>query len=225
MPDRKIVFDEPDLWARNGGEMKFRLTYDGPLPSTQGAPRGQQPDPRGPAKHRMRQSFHAQLKRLWAINPNLADPRAFAGAIRSTNAPASPRPAALAEQFAYFGWNFVPLVTGSLDVTCGLDVLLLRPTPENKNSWFGDVDNRLKTLIDALQLPSANERYVDHRPEEDETPFFSLLENDKMLSRVAVETDEMLQSVGTLLNEGDVRLIITVEIRPLHVNMANLTFA
>lgn len=205
--------------------MKFRLTYQGPLPSTQGAPRGQQSDPRGPAKHKMRQSFHVQLKRLWAINPNLTDPRALAGAIRSVGSPMSPTPAKLAEEFDRVGWNFVPLVTRSLGVSCNLDILLLRPTPKHQNSWFGDIDNRLKTLIDALQLPSANERYADLTPNDDERPFYTLLEDDKMLSRVSVETDEMLQAIGTTLNEADVRLLITVEIRPHHVSPSNLAFA
>jgi hypothetical protein len=204
--------------------MRFRLTYEGALPSTQGNPRGAQNDPRAPAKHKLRQVFHRQLKRLWEVNPNLVEPRAYERVV-VYDAPKPPTPENLAREHAHYGWNFVPLVTESLGVGCALDVLLLRPTPRHKDSWFGDIDNRLKTLIDALQIPSANELYVNHPPESGEDPFYCLIENDKMLTRVSAETDEMLQPVELKNDEPNVRLVISVEVRPLYINMRNLPFA
>jgi hypothetical protein len=218
---RQVLWDDPDLWPFEGSKMRFRLTYEGPLPSTQGAARDGQPDPRAPTKHAMRQRFHSQLRRLWSVTANLADPAPYRDILLSGGS-LPPKPEALAAIHAQYGWNFVPLVTTALGVNCALDILLLRPTPRHPEGWFGDIDNRLKTLVDALQIPSANEQYVGHNPTVEERPFYCLLENDKLLTRVAVETDEMLEPVKT---EGDVRLIITVEVRPLYVTVANLPFA
>ena len=39
-----------------------------------------------------------------------------------------------------------------------------------------DIDNRLKTLFDALKVPSSRELLSDAEPVDDETPFFCLLQ-------------------------------------------------
>jgi hypothetical protein len=59
----------------------------------------------------------------------------------------------LAGQFARNGYNFVPLVTERLLLLCRLDVLFLRPDPPGSLIKSGDIDNRLKTLFDALRMP------------------------------------------------------------------------
>lgn len=123
-----------------------------------------------------------------------------------------------------FGWNFVPLVTEQSGLTCALDVLMLRPTPKAKASWFGDIDNRLKTLIDALQVPTPNENYGNVSQDATEKPFYCLLEDDKLLTRLTLETDEMLEPVNSTIVDSEVRLIITIEVRPFIVSMDNLHF-
>ena len=60
----------------------------------------------------------------------------------------------IAKRHSHYGFNFVPLVTKELDLICSLDILLLRPRVTIDSAWTGDVDNRLKTLIDALQSRS-----------------------------------------------------------------------
>ncbi len=174
-------------------------------------------------KHKIRQRFHRQLKRLWGTNQNLIKSGPYEQSILSAEARPPQTIESLSHKFNMFGWNFVPLVSAEISVTCGLDVLLLRPTPRSRDSWFGDIDNRLKTLVDALGVPSPNEKYIDHAPEDAEKPFFCLFENDKLLTRLALETDEMLD-LGNGLKEFDVRLIITVEIRPLVVSFDNMHF-
>ena len=66
---------------------------------------------------------------------------------------------------------------------------------------------------------------MDLAPEDGERPFFCLLEDDKLITRVAVETDQMLEPVGAKFNAGDVRLVINVELRPYFVNIGNSHFA
>jgi hypothetical protein len=64
----------------------------------------------------------------------------------------------------------------------------------------GDIDGQVKTLFDALKIP-AQAQGVDTVPLEDETPFFCLLEDDRLISDVRVTTDELL----LLPNEKEVK--------------------
>jgi hypothetical protein len=53
-----------------------------------------------------------------------------------------------------------------------------------------------------------------------------LLEDDKQVSQLAVETDTLLDPpIGDEADQRKVRLVITVEVRPYYVNMFNLSFA
>jgi hypothetical protein len=51
-------------------------------------------------------------------------------------------------------------------------------------------------------------------PSDDEDPFFCLLQDDKLITKVAVDTDFMLQPVNQKFNDNDVRLVITVNVQP-----------
>ena len=59
----------------------------------------------------------------------------------------------LAEKFPLGSFYFVPLVTGAERVSCGIHVLMLRPESGAMLVNSGDIDNRLKTLFDALRKP------------------------------------------------------------------------
>ena len=55
------------------------------------------------------------------------------------------------------GYLFTPVVTTRLNLIAHLDILFLRPgNPGSLITHGGDIDNRLKTLFDALQIPDAN---------------------------------------------------------------------
>jgi hypothetical protein len=91
----------------------------------------------------------------------------------------------------------------------------------------GDLDNRIKTLIDTLRKPhSANELGNYQTPEQGEDPFFCLLEDDDLVTALSVQTDMLLDppQPGDA-RQSQVRLFISVEIKPSHVNMFNLSFA
>ena len=51
--------------------LRFRLTYEGPLPSTQNDARLGQKPKHAELKHEMRQHFHRQLAQVWATHPSL----------------------------------------------------------------------------------------------------------------------------------------------------------
>jgi hypothetical protein len=61
---------------------------------------------------------------------------------------------ALAILFSMFGYRFVPLVTLDLELLCNIEILFLRfGNPGGVINRVGDIDNRLKTLFDALSMP------------------------------------------------------------------------
>jgi hypothetical protein len=61
-------------------------------------------------------------------------------------------------------------------------------------------------------------------PLESENPFYCLLEDDALVSKVEVETDILLQPTNSVIDRHDARLIITVRIKPNLVVVDNLHF-
>ncbi len=60
-----------------------------------------------------------------------------------------------------------------------------------------------------------------------EDPFYVLLQDDKLLSHVSVETDVLLEPTPTANGQflaNDTRLVITVELKPYRVDVYNLHF-
>jgi hypothetical protein len=207
--------------------MEFRLTYEGPLYSIQRDPISGQPDKRRDHKHDIRKTFHYQLKRLWECTPFLHTGKStgpdLAGYV-VTSLPPLPNKDALAAKYALYGFNFVPLVTRDLHLLCGLDILFLRPDRPGEVLNSGDIDNRIKTLFDALRVPVAGEEYGKRIVQPDEKPFFCLLEDDSLITKISVETDQLLQGVSSIPDMNDARLIITVRLRPYELHFGNLPF-
>jgi hypothetical protein len=48
-------------------------------------------------------------------------------------------------------------------------------------------------------------------PSQDENPFYCLLEDDRLISKVSVDTDTLLQPIEKEPNANDARLVITVK--------------
>jgi hypothetical protein len=60
-------------------------------------------------------------------------------------------------------------------------------------------------------------------PDPGEDPFFCLLEDDSLVTKASVETDTLLEPVTG--DPNDVRLVIRVNLRPLHVVPNNIGFS
>jgi hypothetical protein len=217
-----ILLDDPYNRPEDWNFMEFRLTYQGALLATQKDPVNSQRDKRANHKHAIRKVFHKQLKRLWEITPFLHEQgrqiRIEAGGYAEAHDIQT-----LSAKHNLFGFNFVPLVTQDMELLCGLEILFLRPDKPGK-IWAGDIDNRIKTLIDALRIPEANERYEQRKPLADETPFFCLLEDDKFITKLSVESDQLLEFITEQQNLDEVRLVITVRLRPYQMHLGNLEF-
>lgn len=194
--------------------MQFRLTYQGTLLSENG--KGKISSARATHKQYIRRQFHHQLKRLWSLNRFLrgSDPLldrhgsplnlqvlGHTGANHTIDA--------LADRFKIDEYNFVPLITDNIGALCSIDVLYLRNGPPGSVFSAGDLDNRLKTLFDALTMPKDRGQLGDYTsPESDEIPFFCLLQDDALVTRVTAETDTLLSPVQN--DQDDARVIVTV---------------
>lgn len=197
--------------------MDFRLTYAGPLQSigSRGRPKH---------VHEIRRHFHQQLKHLWETEPYLKSAfhsHPFTGRVR----PERRLHDYLAAQFPRCGFNFLPLVTKDLRLLCGLDILLLRPEPPGALVQSGDLDNRINTIFDALSMPQQIEQVNDELPQPGEDPFYCLLADDKLISRVAVETDMMHGAVSNPMSKFDARLVIKVTLKPFDMGWDNINFS
>ena len=173
--------------------MRFTLHYRGPLRATG--------DPSH--KHELRRVFHAQLAVLWQQAPLVGEPKLL-------------HPQGKAGEFSSLrplgAFSFVPLATEEMKVVAELAIVMLRPGPIGQIiTQGGDIDNRLKTLFDALaKPPHLNAIPTAVGPGPSETPFFCLLEDDKLITSVSVRTDQLLESVS---DQAEVDLSIQVRIR------------
>ena len=106
------------------------------------------------------------------------------------------------------GFKFAPIFTEKFGHVVKLNITLLTPSePGRVVTQGGDLDNRLKTLFDALRAPKPGELPKGDSPGEGEEPFFCLLEDDALISAVSVETDRLLRPGH---NPSNVVLIIQV---------------
>jgi hypothetical protein len=186
--------------------MRLMLHYRGPLKAAAA----------GIAhKHDLRRRFHAQLKSLWgqkplSESPELLQPRKHPGDY------------SLLRPFGKF--TFVPLVTVEVNAVAELSVTLLRPEPPGGLiTQGGDIDNRLKTLFDALTMPRhANALPQDAVRGEGEDPFFCLLEDDNLVIAFAVRTEQLLEPID---DPSIVDVSIYVRTRVTRPTMGNPAFA
>ena len=195
--------------------MEFRLTYADKLLA-------HRDDDRLPERshhvHDIRRVFHKQLKLLWQVHPVLT---------KSSEAYTGPQPGDEV-RFSIEGFTFIPIVTNALSLICKLDVLLLREG--NPGQVLFDIDNRLKTLFDALRMPRGPEELGQstkrgiRKPESDESPFYVLLENDNLITHVSVTSDRLLEPIPNVSKNEAVRLVINVTVRGYDVHMDNLGF-
>ncbi len=214
--------------------VEFHLLYGGPLHS------GGHDNPRE-EKHSIRRVFHSQLKRLWQTHPNLRRMAQMGGStivikgdavntdfrVMFANKPIPERNnmlvqlglKELGEKWSRGKYKFVPLVTEERCLRCILEILFLRAEEQNYILQSGDIDGRLKALFDALRIAESGELPPKASPTSDEDPFYCLLQDDKLISEVRVNTGQLLKLPDAKpLDKHDVYLQITVRL-----NSAQLT--
>ena len=215
--------------------MNFTLTYDGDLPASANKPK---------ATHvsRIRDVFHDQLADLWdshivlrqlartARTHNIVGGGFFGGGpviysaetLPDYSDPIPPLQPGQTDFCASIkvpnSASYIPLIRKSLNLACSVDILFLRHEDPGALVFNGgDIDGRIKTLFDALRMPSEQEERVGGPPTAD--PLYCLLQSDTLISDLSVKT-------GRLLGEKTkkphhVRLTIDVAVKVLRVMPEN----
>ncbi|MCL2538263.1 MAG: hypothetical protein FWE52_02200 [Alphaproteobacteria bacterium] len=151
--------------------MKFKLLYFGEL----------RVNPKKRAQHitDLRMQFHPQLKKLVEKSPwnNLQKYMMP----NPTKSPVNTRHVG--------GVDFNPIITPSLKLICELDVQLLHP--EIVGVARADIDNRMKTLLDALRCPQ-NEHEIGENQPKNIGPIYTLLDDDHLVTKLSVNTSHFL---------------------------------
>ena len=183
--------------------MEFRLVYEGPLPA-QGA--------RSEHKWAIRRQLHPQLESLWTQHPALQQ-----GAKWLNPRPSQGETSVVVERS---GVHFVPLVTSRLNLYAEVSVLLFRHQPRGAVlSEGGDVDNRLKTLIDGLRLPHVRQEIRDESTGGPlPSPFYCLLEDDSLVTKASLESEQMLRPG----RPDEVLAILAVTVKKFQVTYDNM---
>lgn len=173
--------------------MHFRLHYRGLLPASR--------TNRKSRVQKLRRHFHGQLRELWRFEPLSSHSKFWRH---------DPPPGDTDIRARIGRFTFVPLITKKLYLIASLEILLLRPAPPGELVGHGgDLDNRMKPLLDGLRVPSEDEIPDDDVPSADEKPFFVLLQDDALVSGLSVSTDRLLESG---CDESEVLLIVQVRI-------------
>lgn len=185
--------------------MEFTLTYRGPLKANRGAT----------DKQAIRRVFHTQMRQLWTQAPLSA----YTALLSKTNRPSQP---CLLEDLGPF--HFAPLISSRLNLIAELAITMLRPEPPGSIvTQGGDIDNRIKTLLDALRMPRVlAELSKGDTPSEGEDPFFCLLQDDNLVTKLAVSTDRLLEPVDS---QSEVQLLIHVTVKQTQGTWDNLGLA
>jgi hypothetical protein len=170
--------------------MNFTLYYRGLLKSNRGAKE----------KQELRRHFHVQLKELWTHLP--------LSTYRANFLDKAQQDQSLNILHAVGGFEFAPLVCGTTSMTADLNITLFRPqAPGELVGEGGDLDNRVKTLLDALKVPEANAVPAGDKPNADESPFYCVVEDDKLITGLTVVTERLLEPN---LDRNEVLLLVKV---------------
>ena len=191
--------------------MEFTLVYQGKLKAN------------GEIKEKqcLRRIFHRQLKQLWETNIFKSVGNRY---FLDDNPPKGNT--SIIQKVGKF--RFAPLVTQRLHLYAELSIIMLRPEPAGAIiTQGGDIDNRLKTLFDSLRMPK-NEGEIpknDSPEEKDENPFFCLLEDDKLVTKLSVDTDQLLEPLESTDVRAFVNLMIHVKIKATVLTFENIALA
>ena len=192
--------------------MEFTLHYRGPLYAA--STRNKRKD----HKHCLRRHFHKQLKELWKL-PQLAERQ---DALLVPEPDVVKRRTLLRRVGQY---HFAPLVGSYFHLVASLELIMLRPEPEGRIFLrSGDIDNRLKTLLDALKVPNEAAALPNNAsPSSDETPFFCMLEDDSYITNVDIQTAHWLEP--EVQDSDEVVFLLRIRTKPTRVDWGNMGLA
>jgi hypothetical protein len=186
--------------------VEFTLYYRGPLAAK----------PNVLDKHKLRRYFHGQIKELWNQTPlnqhfDLIDPSFEPPSRIGVLVLAGGEKPSVVETVG--GHNYTSIVSAKIELVADLTITFLRPGPPGGlRDVYGDLDNRIKTLLDGLKIPNdKNALPKDVSLEADPDPLYCLLQVDRLITRLDINSDRLLESDAPT---DCVVLLIHVRTRP-----------
>lgn len=181
---------------------EFRLVFRGEVPPRRRATID--------SVHQIRRILHPQLKKLWEFAPIAAAKKYW-------------RDPTEQESYGLHEYRkdrlFIPVVSARVHLVGVISVLLFRQQAAGQLLYEGgDLDNRVKTLLDALRVPSEAEAgQIAHLAKDDEEPFFCVLQDDALVTKLTIDTDRLLEPAPP----NQVLAIIHVHVRASRPTMGN----
>jgi hypothetical protein len=208
---RAFIPDQEYIRSVEHTSVEFRLVYQGPLVSQKSGGGGS----RIAEKHAIRKVFHKQLQKVWQQRRVLdfylqercsAEPSGNIVKFRIADK--------WINKYSKYGFRFLPLITEEAGLACSIDILFLRPDPPGKiRDSSGDIDNRIKVLLDGLRTPRYPDEAKGLSPDPDENPFFVLLEDDSLITEMKITTDRLLTA-----DVVDENVLLIIDVNLLVVN-------
>lgn len=177
--------------------MEFHLTYQGPLPACNSA----KDEAKSEYKQKIRLEFATQLANHWnreqmlmywkrtgfTVVPVVNRRPEVPSLVQNTN------PHFMIEMC---GYRWIPIVTRSNGLICELEIMLKRRSDPGdifvSGDDGGDLDNRLKILLDALRMPLSPKECPGNMcgpglHDGQWTELIALLEDDALISKITIE--------------------------------------
>ncbi|MEM1287447.1 MAG: hypothetical protein AAGH60_03765 [Pseudomonadota bacterium] len=138
------------------------------------------------ATHEIRTKLSDQVLRLWMTEPNLRS-WDVGYSTWGVEAPGKDQPRGLAREvfplaFQRNGQSYGPLIPKRMKISCEVSINLFTVHTDEDLLSKGDIDNKLKRLVDALRIPTEN---VHPKPSDE--PIFTVMEDDSQVTRLSVE--------------------------------------
>lgn len=184
--------------------MEFCLHYYGKLKSRDNAA----------GKHAIRQAFHDQVKALCASEPFSHTFKDDLDGTRKTKE----KPMFV----EHGGKRYWFLVSEYLATVVDLNITILVPHEVGRIIQNGgDIDNRVKTLFDALRIPAVESEIPSSDPfDYGDGGMYCLLQDDKLINRVSIRS----YRDHAPLDGDSVRCLIEVETKITRALWGNLNF-
>lgn len=167
--------------------MKFKLIYNGELKIN--------PKKRSQHLHDIRMALSPQLERLAQISPynTIKDKmqKTKTKGIKEIN-----------------GAKFFPIIRPELNLLAELDIQILHP--ELLETPRADIDNRMKTLLDALKRPQSSHELAEHMDKSE--VIYTLLDDDHLVTKMTINTSHLLYKEQNPSPNRDYELLIIITV-------------
>ena len=206
--------------------MEFTLRFSGHIPHHSKA-----------EAHKVRCVFHDQLVDYWQRDSRLAriNQRLIKPFLRSARFPRgdvrrADRGHKIRSENQIYRYRqvhqirFVPLATRWRYLRCELSMRIHRYEGDMDRGGIldnnGDLDNKCKTIVDALRVPSPE--CLDPSTRHSSRLFFCVLEDDRLVDRITMETRNILGPRPPKGNETEIDADIDVRIYPIHRDLSSI---